>query len=362
MLEIRKPDERVKAKGIPAVEDIDFGRVFTDYYFSMSFRDGEWRDPEIKLVAPLDLHPGAVVLHYGQEVFEGLKAFRRADDSIALFRPECNARRFAKSARRLCMPAVAEEDFVQAVSELVQFEQHYVPRRPGSLYLRPTLIGSEPCIKVSSSEEFIFYVLALPAGSYFKGNKATGVSVYVATSTSRASPGGLGGVKAGANYAGTLHITAEARKRGCAQVLFLDSCNHAQIEEIGAMNVFFVRNGGLVTPPLSGTILEGYTRECVLQLARDADIKAEEEPLDIQDVVREIKDGTITEAMGCGTAAGVIGISSFQFEDGTKVEFPGEAPGKVTAELAKGLEAHRYGELPDSHGWLHDLTPKSVGK
>lgn len=343
-------------KSLDAAE-IDFGKTFTPSLFRMEYRDGAWKDPRVEPFGKFELHPAAIVLHYAQTIFEGLKAFRQDSGRIVLFRPEMNARRFNRSAARLAMPEVDEELFVEAVRQLVTNERHHVPERPGSLYIRPTMIGTEPTIGVKTASEYIFFILSLPTGSYFReARRGPGlINVLVSESVVRACPGGAGNVKVGGNYAVTLGITGEAAKRGCAQVLFLDSGSRRRIEEMGGMNIFFVRDGALVTPPLCDTILAGITRDTILTLARDLGIPASEEVLYIDQVVQEIRGGRITEALACGTAAIVTGIGALQFENGENVQIGRDGPGLISSQLYDRIVGIHYGDYAEKRGWIREV-------
>jgi branched-chain amino acid aminotransferase len=332
---------------------LEFGRVFAPDQFVMEYRDGHWGNARIEPLGTFSMHPAAVALHYAQEIFEGLKAFRQPDGSVRLFRPEMNARRMNSSAARMAMPEIDEELFVRACAELSAAERNYIPEYPGCLYLRPVMFATEPCIGVRAAQEFLFFVLALPSGSYFK-EVPTGlgaVDVLVSHSVARAAEGGTGAVKTGGNYAVTLKITMEAKRLGCAQVLFLDASEKRRIEEMGGMNILFVRNGALVTPALTGTILPGVTRDSILALAKDLGIPASEDTLFIDEILRGIEDGSVTEAIACGTAAVLTAIRSFKTEDGRTIHLP-EAPGRVTQAVYQKLVDIQYGRAADTHGWL----------
>src|SRR5579872_1722353 len=251
---------------------LEFGKTFAPDWFVSEYRSGHWQNSRVEPLHNISLHPAAIVFHYGQSIFEGMKAYRWANGKVALFRPMDNARRFARSAERMAMASVDPEFFVEAVKALVRADMEWIPREPGSLYIRPTMMGTETAIGVHASNEFLFFILALPSGAYFKetGVNTTGtVAVYVAETSSRAAVGGTGDVKASANYAISLHTIEEGKKQGCSQVLFLDSTGRRQVEELGGMNVFFVEKNRLCTPPLQGTILPGITRDSVIQVARD---------------------------------------------------------------------------------------------
>jgi branched-chain amino acid aminotransferase len=336
---------------------LEFGRMFTPNFFVMDYRNGEWCDARIQPVAPFALHPASLVFHYAQTVFEGLKAFRQQDGRIVLFRPELNAARFRESARRLCIPAVDEPVFVEAISALVENERHFLPGEPGCFYIRPTVMGIDATLGVRSASEFVFFILTLPSGGYFKGTGGAApgaIDVLVSTSVVRSAPGMMGSVKAGANYAGTLNITEHAKTLGCSQVLFLDAHQHRYIDEMGGMNIMFVQGNVLRTPPLTDTILRGVTRDSLLVIARDQGLEVSEAPITIDEVVAGMKDGSIPEMFACGTAAVVIGIKSLRFEDGSTVN-AAATPGPVTTRLYAALTAVQYGRAQDPHNWVREI-------
>lgn len=343
-------------------KDLEFGRLCTPNFFVCDYRNGKWTDPRIEALHRFDLHPASNVFHYAQAIFEGLKAYRHPDDSLALFRPEMNAERFDLSATRMGIPPVGPELFLEAVHRLVDIDRNFVPQRPGTLYIRPTIIGTEPCLGVRSSSEFIFFVLTLPSGGYFKEMAAgTGtVRVFVEQATSRAAPGGTGAVKAAANYAVTLKTITRAKERGCSQVLFLDAARRQRVEELGGMNVFFVRNGELITPALNGTILPGVTRDTLLALGPDLGIPAREQDIDIDQVVEEVRAGTITEAFACGTAATVIGIHELVFENGDVLTIGGGTLGPTTKRMFDEIQAIQFGMAPDRFQWISPVHPAEV--
>ena len=338
-------------------KDIEFGRSCTPNFFITEYRNGKWHDPRIEALHSFNLHPASNVFHYGQAIFEGLKAYRHPGDRLALFRPAMNARRFDLSADRMGMPAVGEELFLEAIHRLVDVDRGFIPNPPGTLYIRPTMIGTEPMLGVRSSTEFIFYVLTLPSGAYFK-EMASGtgtVRVFVEQSTSRAAPGGTGAVKAAANYAVTLKSIREAKQKGCSQVLFLDAIRRQRVEELGGMNVFFVRDGELITPTLNGTILAGVTRDSLLKLGPSLGIPARELDIDIDQVVAELKTGRITEAIACGTAATVVGISELVFGDGSVHRVGDGNLGPITKRLFDAIQAIQFGTAPDRFGWVSQV-------
>lgn len=342
------------------IEGIEFGTLFTRNFFFMRNRLGDWQDAKVGPLTNFSIHPGATVFHYAQEIFEGLKAYRQGGGRLVLFRPDLNAARMNASARRLSMPEIPEDFFVRVCSNLAWTEQVNTPPCPGSLYLRPTMIGAGPFIKVSSSSEFWFYVLALATGPYFRGTTgadAGSVCVYVSQTVHRTTEGGTGSVKAGANYCGTLQVTEKAKKMGCGQVLFLDAKYGEYVEEMGGMNVFFVENGVLMTPPLSGTILPGITRDSLLILAREMGIEAVEQAISMDRIRTGIESGSITEAFACGTAAMITGIHRFVLENGQEIVFPDATPGPISSRLFSELRGIQQGSIEDRHGWIREVGP-----
>lgn len=339
-----------------APERIDFGTIIVPAWLTAAYRDGRWSERRIGPVSDITLSPAALVLHYGQSVFEGLKAYRWQDGSIALFRPSENARRFARSAARMEMAAVDENEFVEGIRSLVGLQREWIPERPGSLYIRPILIGTEPFLGVRASREFLYYVITLPSGGYFPplpGKAGTSMlRAYVTTTAGRACPGGTGNIKASANYAVSLQAIEEAKAKGCGQVLFLDSRKQEYVEEMGGMNVFFVRNGRLVTPPLNDTILPGVTRDSILKLAPRLGYPVEETPLALAELIDGIRDGSVTEGFACGTAAVVVGIHSLLLDSGTDVRIGEGECGPITLDIYEKLTGIQYGSLPDPFGWV----------
>jgi branched-chain amino acid aminotransferase len=338
---------------------LEFGKLFTPNFFVSEYQHGEWSNPRIQKLEPFSLHPASLVFHYAQTVFEGLKAYQHMDGRAVLFRPELNAKRFQLSADRLSIPRVDEELFLEAIAELVENERNYLPSAPGCFYIRPTLMGVDATLGVRSASEFIFFVLTLPSGGYFKGTSLSAgpgaIDVLVTKSVVRTAPGAMGSVKAGANYAGTLKVTEDAKATGCSQVLFLDAREHRYVEEMGGMNIMFVQGNRLRTPPLTDTILRGVTRDSLLVIARDQGLEVGEDPITIDEVVAGVKDGTLNEVFACGTAAVVIGIRSLKFEDGSVIR-PKDCPGPVTTRLYETLTGIQYGRLPDPYGWVRAVS------
>ena len=334
---------------------LEFGKTFSPDWFVSEYRNGAWGGARVEPMHNISMHPAAIVLHYGQSIFEGMKAYRWANGKVALFRPMENARRFARSAKRMAMPPVDPEFFVEAIRALVRTDAGWIPREPGTLYIRPTMMGTEACIGVRASHEFLFFVLGLPSGAYFKeaGPEGVGsVTVYVAETTSRAAVGGTGDVKASANYAISLETIEEGKRQGCSQVLFLDSNGKRQVEELGGMNVFFVEGTTLYTPPLHGTILAGITRNSVMQVARDLGYDVQEAAIDIDEAAEKIQSGRISEVFACGTAAVVSGIKEFLFESGRRLPIGECTAGKVTSRISAHLQGIQFGRIEDRHGWM----------
>jgi branched-chain amino acid aminotransferase len=332
---------------------IEFGKLCTPHIFLAEYRGGAWHHARIQDLQNFSLHPASTVFHYGQSVFEGLKAYRRQDE-IALFRPEENARRFILSAKRLGMPPVDESLFLEAVETLIDLERDWVPSFPGSLYIRPTLIGVEPCLGVRSASEFLFFIITLPTGQYFKDLRegAGAIRVFVADHVSRAAPGGTGNVKASANYAMTLLTMTEAHTARCGQALFLDACAHEYVEEMGGMNIFFVKKDRLVTPPVHDTILPGITRDSIMRIAPSLKLCVEERRIRMSEVISGVESGEITEVLACGTAAVVAGISEFVWPNGHTLSVGAGTAGPVTNTLLEVLQGLQFGLTPDPFGWI----------
>lgn len=339
------------------IADPGFGRVFTDHMAVLRWSEAKgWHDAKITTRAPLTVDPATAVLHYAQEIFEGLKAYRHDDGTIALFRADANARRFRESARRMAMPELPDALFLGSIEALVAADRDWIPRIDGgSLYLRPFMIASEAFLGVKPAAEYIYMVLASSAGSYWKGG-ARPVSLWVSHEYSRAATGGTGAAKCGGNYAASLVAQREAIARGHDQVVFLDAAERRWIEELGGMNIFFVfADGRLRTPPLGGTILPGITRDSILTLARDAGLTVEEAPYAIEDWRADAASGALAESFACGTAAVVTPIG--------KVAGPGYdfvvgsgGTGQMTQRFLDQLTAIQRGRAPDPHGWVQPLA------
>jgi branched-chain amino acid aminotransferase len=342
------PDQRAAA-----LRDPGFGRVFTDHMASIQYRDGKgWHDAKITARAAIPMDPAAAVLHYSQEIFEGLKAYRTADGGAVMFRPEANARRFQKSAERLAMPILPEDAFVGALDALVKIDRDWIPEGDGSLYLRPFMFASEVFLGVKPSSEYLFLVIASPVGSYFK-SKDSAVSVWVSQDLTRAAPGGTGAAKCGGNYAASLMAQLEAGKHGCEQVVFLDAVERRWVEELGGMNIFFVfDDGSMQTPPLGGTILPGITRASIITVATSMGIEVREEPYAFDQWREDAASGRLRETFACGTAAVLTPIGSVKFDGGSFPIANGGSSSRTEKLRATLVDIQRC-RAPDPHGWVH---------
>ena len=350
------------AQPLPAAErakllaDPGFGRVFSDHMAVVRYCDGKgWHDARITARKPLSLDPATAVLHYAQEIFEGLKAYKLADGSMAMFRPDANARRFRQSAERLAMAQLPDELFIKSITELVKVDQDWFPTvEGGSLYIRPFMFASEVFLGVKPSSEYLYLVIISPVGGYFKSG-APAVSLWISQHYTRAAPGGTGAAKCGGNYASSLVAQAEASKHGCDQVVFLDAAEHRWVEELGGMNVFFVFDDGtLQTPPLSGTILPGITRDSLMTLARSEGLTVREAPYAIDQWRRDAQSGRLTEAFACGTAAVVTPIGRVAGPDG-EFKIGAGGPGQTTQRIKQKLVDIQRGVAPDPHGWVRRI-------
>ena len=338
---------------LKALEAPGFGTVFSDHMAIVRWSsDAGWHAAKIKAREPFTLDPACSVLHYGQEIFEGMKAYRSADGRPLLFRPQENAKRFNSSARRLAMPELPEADFVAAVEKLVAIDAKWIPDGDGSLYIRPFMFASEVFLGVRPAKEYIFCVITSPVGPYFKSGERA-VSIWVSEQYTRAAPGGTGDVKCGGNYASGLAAQAEAASNGCAQVIYLDATERRWVEELGGMNVFFVmEDGSLVTPSL-GTILPGITRDAVIQLAKDAGVTVHERPYSFEELKTDTASGKLKEVFACGTAAVVAGIGTVKFHGG-ELQITGGQTGPTTRMFRERLVGIQRGASSDPHGWVHE--------
>ena len=340
-------------KAKPADESkLGFGKVFTDHMFIMDYTVSEgWKDARIVPFENISLHPASTVLHYGAEIFEGLKAYRIADSSVQLFRPEENMKRLNSSAERLCLPTIPVEDALQALTAFVKVEEDWVPHTSGaSLYLRPFLYGNDPHLGVHTVQNATFVIIASPSGSYY-AEGLNPVKIMIEDEDVRAVRGGTGYAKCGGNYAASTRAGDRAAKKGYSQVLWLDGVERKYIEEVGAMNVMFKINGEIVTPALTGSILPGITRKSCIEVLKSKGYKVSERLISIDELKTAMADGSLEEAWGCGTAAVVSPIGMLMYKD---VEYP-VCEGKIgstTQMLYDTLTGIQYGRLEDTFGWI----------
>lgn len=343
-----------QSKTKPPSQDLGFGQYFSDHLYQVRYSPKKgWHQAEIIPYQNFQIDPGAAVLHYGQALFEGMKAFRQKNGDIVLFRPEYNCKRLQQGAARLCMEAPPTDVMMAGIRKLVALEKDWVPQERGcSLYIRPTLIGTEAFLGVRPSQEYLFYVILSPVSSYYKEG-LNPISIWVEENYIRAAPGGLGATKAGANYAASLLAALEAKKKGYAQVLWLDVA-HQHIEEVGTMNVFFKIGDEIITPSLDGTILAGGVRDCVLQMLRSWGLKVTERKLGIDEVLQAMQQGRLQEAFGTGTAAVISPIGKL-FYQGKDWILNDQKIGPVASRLYNEITAIQYGESEDKFGWLEKV-------
>ncbi len=329
-----------------------FGKLFTDRMFVMEYDTGQgWHSARIEPYGPFSLDPAAMVLHYSQEIFEGLKAFRRPDGRIAMFRPQDNVDRFNRSARRMCMPEVDEKFFMDAMIELIRLEADWVPQSMGtSLYIRPTMIATEAMLGVRPANKYLCYIILSPVGAYYKGGIAP-VKIWISDFYVRATEGGTGEAKTGGNYAASLYAAKQAAEAGYDQVLWLDAKEKRYVEEVGSMNMLFLYDGKIVTSPLHGTVLDGITRRSALTLLKEMGYEIEERALTVDEVMEGAASGRLSEAFGTGTAVVISSVGSFCYKDQC-VQLGDGNPGKLTMELYNKLTGIQYGQEPDNHNWV----------
>lgn len=344
-----KRAERSKLQDIP--ESIPFGKYFTDHMLEADYENGEWKNVEIKPYQPLLLSPSVAALHYGQAIFEGVKAYKDINGNAFIFRPHDNYHRFNISAERLQMPAVPEEIFVEGMRKLIELDKNWIPAKPDhSLYIRPFMFASDELIGVKPSDTYKFMIILSPTGPYYSAP----MRIYVEEKYTRAAPGGVGYAKVAGNYAASMFATAEARRKGYDQVLWTDANEHRFVEEIGTMNVFFIIDGKAVTPDLStGTILAGITRDSVLTLIKDMGIDVEEKRLNMDDLVEAYKSGKLTEIFGTGTAATISLIRELKYKD--SVMTFDESIWKIAPEVKRRMDAIKDGSAADTHGWMFPI-------
>lgn len=340
-----------------AEADLGFGRVFTDHMFVTDYETGRgWYAPRVVPYGPISLDPAAAVFHYGQAMFEGCKAFRSHDGHVRLFRPVDHCRRLNIGAERLCMPQIDTDLLLSGLREVVRADESWVPSSPGTaLYLRPTLIATEPFLGVRSARAYTLFVILSPVGSYYGGGGLKPVKIWIETEYVRAARGGLGAVKAGANYAASLLAAERAKEKGYAQVLWLDAATHKNLEEVGTMNLFVRIADEVITPPLEGSILAGMTRDSVLTLLREWGVKVSERNVSVDELRAAYRAGTLQEVFGSGTAAVISPVGELGGADGTMMINDGQV-GPIAQRLYDAINAIQYGTAADTHRWLVDVT------
>ncbi len=343
-------DSKLKSK--PDEDRLGFGIHFTDHMFLMKWdRQQGWHEAEICPYKQFTMDPAAMVYHYGQAIFEGLKAYRGQDDQIYLFRPKDNLKRMSNSAMRMCMPRLPEEVVLKALKSLVYLERDWVPKNSGAtLYIRPTMIAVEPTLGVRPSDQYYFYIILSPVGAYYsEGFSPT--KIFVTDKYVRAVKGGVGDVKTAGNYAASIMAAKEAAKEGYTQVLWLDACEHKYVEEVGTSNIFFYIDDQLITPPLGGSILAGITRDSVLKLAESYGVKTVERAITVDEVVSTCEDGSLKEAFGTGTAAVISPVGELCYKQDHYVINGGET-GELSQRLFDDLQAIQYGQTDDPFDWV----------
>ena len=339
-------DEKIAAGG--------FGKYYTDNMVTIDWSEADgWSDANLNAYGPITLDPATAVFHYGQEIFEGMKAYSQPDGSISLFRPDANAMRFARSAARLALPELSVEEFIETITTLVKQDRKWVPKKVGeSLYIRPFMFATEVGLGVRPSNMAKYVLIATPAGAYF--NAANAVTVWISTEYVRAAIGGTGEAKCGGNYAASLVAQKQAATKGCDQVVWLDAVERRWVEEMGGMNLYFVKGSGkgatVITPKLTGTLLPGITRDSILSVAKDLGYKVEEVMLSIDDWRDGVASGGITEIFACGTAAVVSAVGAAKSEFGTWTTGDGK-PGPITMQIRETLLGIQHGTIEDKHGW-----------
>ncbi len=328
-----------------------FGNIFTDHMFVVDYKEGkDWFDPRIVPYGNFSVDPAAMSIHYGQEIFEGLKAYKASDGSIYLFRPEDNIKRFNRSAARMCMPEVDVDMFMDGLKKLILVEQDWIPESEGtSLYIRPAMFATEPHLGVRPANEYIAFVILCPVGAYYKEGLSP-IKIYVEDKYVRASLGGTGEAKTAGNYAASLLAAEEAKEKGFTQVLWLDAAERKYIEEVGTMNMFFVINDEVITAPLAGSVLPGITRDSAIQVIKNWGMKVSERALSIDEVIAASKDGSLTEAFGTGTAAVISPVGQITYKGEDHV-VAGGGMGQLSQKLYDEIVSIQYGKIDDPFGW-----------
>lgn len=328
-------------------DNLQFGKTFTDHMFTADYANGEWGNFKIVPYGEISISPAMSSLHYGQSFFEGLKAFKHDNGIVSIFRPDKNAERFNASAERMCMPTLPEEIFIESISTLVNLEKNWIPNQANSaLYIRPFMFATDPFLGVAPSTTYKYMVLTGPVGAYFSKN----LNVKIETEYSRASEGGFGYAKCAGNYGGAMYPSKLGTQQGYDQLMWTDSKEHAYIEEMGAANIMFLINGKLITPTTRDTVLKGVTRDSVLTLAQQWGIPVEERRVSVSEIIEAAHSGTLTDAFGAGTAAGVASVISITYKN-QKYDLPNPAYSEFTQRLSKTLLDIKYGRVEDENGW-----------
>jgi len=332
-------------------DNLAFGRSFADHMLVAEYADGEWKSMQIQPYGPLSYQPAMMSIHYGQAIFEGMKAYRSNQGEVLVFRPEENMKRFNKSAVRMCMPEVPEEIFLGGLKQLIQLDNAWVPEKDGcSLYIRPFMFATDEYVGVSPSTTYKFIIFNCPVGSYY----SKPLRVRVETEFIRAAKGGVGFAKNAGNYGGSLYPTVQANKAGYDQIIWTDAATHQYVEEAGTMNLMFIINGALVTAPTGDTILDGVTRKSVIQIAKDWGLEVQERLLSVKELVEGISSGAVTEAFGAGTAAVIAPIQTIGFE-GKDYELPARQDSDFSAKVFNEISQIRLGEIADTRGWIYKI-------
>ena len=347
---------KTKTSKINSVDfkNLGFGEVFSDHMFSMDYENGKWINQRIEPYGKIEFEPAMCTLHYAQAVFEGLKAFHVRDGSINIFRPEKNLERMNRSNERMCIPTIDKDMFFDAMTELIKLERDWIPKDTGhSLYIRPFIFGTDNFVGVHPSSTYRFMIILSPVGAYYKEG-FNPVSLLVPEEYVRAVKGGVGDVKTAGNYAASLLPAEIAQEKGFTQVLWLDGEHHKYIDEVGTMNIFFVIDGEVITPPLEGSILPGVTRDTALYLTKSWGMKVNERRISIDELIRSSKEGRLQEVFGTGTAAVISPVDEIQYRE-TNIRINHGQIGPIARRLFDEITAIHYGEIPDTHGWMYNI-------
>lgn len=355
MLNIRI-EKTTNPKPIPGEDNpLQFGTIFTDHMFVMNYETGKgWYDPRIVPYAPIELAPSAMVFHYGQEMFEGLKAYKTEDGRTLLFRPDKNIERANRTNRRICIPEIEEEDFLEAIKAVVAMDEAWIPTKPGtSLYIRPFIIATDPFLGVRPSNTYLFMIILSPVGAYYPEG-LNPVKIWIEDEFVRAVRGGIGEAKTGGNYVASLAAQMKAHEEGYSQVLWLDGVERKYIEEVGAMNIFFKINGTVVTPELNGSILPGVTRNSVIELCKSWNVPVEERRISVDELFEAAKDGSLEEVFGTGTAAVISPVGHLRFEDHV-IPVKDGGIGELSHRIYETITGIQLGKVEDSYGWTVEV-------